>query len=302
MRMLPAFAACFALLAGAGGTPSSMVIRYACDETSGVVLRDSGALKQHGRLARATAAALQDVSFTPARMGVWQPILRDGVQIKGTHPGSDRILTTDEQPIVLDRGDDYEIDCAGGRLKAAQGGRMSRGRAYLVEVTHTNPGPTRVPGRKGKALSFDGVDDFVDCGDLEDVERLTKLDVSLWLRLSAKAVDRPVLLSLGSGISLSLEGGRIVFRHAGLATPLTRSAGPVLLPQGKWLHLQASFSGNRTSIRLNGREVGSAKGRVGTLVVDGPLRLGGVADPGFFKGVMDEVAIALLPVKTPPEH
>ena len=305
MKACHAFAVTVVACGALAAAQSAVTIRYACDETSGHVLADAGPMKLHGRLVAVASEPVQDVSLKVERMDVWCPILRNGVQIKSVHGGSERITADDEMPIVLDRGQDYAMDYAGGRAKALPGGRMVAGKSYLVEASYANRGPTRAKGRTGNSVAFDGLDDYVECGQVPTT-RLAGLDIDLWFRLSEKGGAAPVLVSIGETLSLGMAEGRIVFRHVGLRTregkavPATRSRKGVVVTQGAWHHLRASSSGSVASIHLDGQQVGGARHLDGAIKVGGPLRLGGTVDPHFFGGAVDDITIRLVPEQATP--
>jgi len=48
-------------------------------------------------------------------------------------------------------------------------------------------GATRVRGIIGKALSFDGVDDYVDCGDIDAIDGASEITVTAWAKWGGAA-------------------------------------------------------------------------------------------------------------------
>src|SRR6185436_3345434 len=93
--------------------------------------------------------------------GEWYPILLPGgIQAKNIVEKSENLLSEGERPIVLDRGTDYEIDYAGGRFRAIDGGRVELGKLCSLSFRFSNSGPALVDGKNGKAASFDGVNDY----------------------------------------------------------------------------------------------------------------------------------------------
>ena len=287
-----------ALLLCACAVADPMRIHYTCDEAAGGKLVDSGKTASHGALVKAVGETVL-ATFTPKKPDTWHPILADGVQIKNIKPGSEMLLTGGEVPIVLHRDQDYAVDYAGGRFKAAGGGRMEINVTATSEVTYTNPGPERVPGRTGRALQFDGADDYVDCGNPEDAKALSAVTIDLWFQLGKRSGTMPILVSRGSGLALFLDKGHLVFRHhgpiakTGKSAPETRSGGKLSLADGKWHHVVASYERGTTSLTVDGKRVGETKDATGAVKAAGPLRLGGTVDPHFFGGMMDEIVIRL---------
>jgi len=290
-----------ALATAAAGARDAVSLEYRLDEASGPVLADSGPRGMHARAAQAKDETVQDASFTPGEMGVWQPLLRQGVQIKGIREGSDRLTADDEMPIVLDRGRDYEIDCAGGRVKALAGGRAEAGKIYLAEVTYSNPGPARAAGPRGGALRFDGVDDYAECADARLAGVWSKVEIEVRFALSGDGADEPVLVSIGPGVVLGVERGMPYLRHDGLGhadggrDPVTRALTPVAIEKDAWHCLRATCSGSTVVLQFDGREIGRSEGLSGAVRTEAPLRIGGTVDPHFYKGLVDHLAVHLDP-------
>src|SRR3989344_3444844 len=46
-------------------------------------------------------------------------------------------------------------------------------------------GPTWVDGKRGKALNFDGVDDYVDVGAMSSVEGIGAMSAGVWVKITA---------------------------------------------------------------------------------------------------------------------
>lgn len=272
-------------------------IWYRCEGRDSALLTDSGRAKLHARLVRAHGEQVQDVVFRPGKVGVWCALLRDGVQIKGIAKGSDRFTAEGEMPIVLDRGADYEIDYAGGLAKALPGGRVEAGATYLVELTYTNDGPMRVATKGGMSLLFDGRDDYAECRSPRLRGLVREVRVRLRFKLLATGGSSPVLVSFGEATRIGVEGRDLVLRHAGLRASNgkgareTRAAACVTV--GTWHSLDAGLAAGKLSIRLDGREVASRSGLAGSVPISDTLRLGGVRDPHFFGGLMDDVRVSV---------
>ena len=69
-------------------------------------------------------------------------------------------------------------------------------------------GATRVRGLIGKALSFDGVDDYVDCGNIQPLGQ--SLTIALWSKRLGSTGSYGTLLSI-DGKSWTSIGGLLIF-------------------------------------------------------------------------------------------
>ncbi|MDI6806849.1 MAG: hypothetical protein QMD14_03505, partial [Candidatus Aenigmarchaeota archaeon] len=83
---------------------------------------------------------------------------------------------------------DYEIDYPGGRIKCLSTGSMVLNFEYNITYTYSRS-PDWVEGKYGKALSFDGVDDYVDVGDKSIFEFPGDFTAEAWIK-PASIVDQ----------------------------------------------------------------------------------------------------------------
>ncbi len=310
LSALPSLCAALALMCAACATaePLSLpndapTIRYACDG-DGLKLVDSGALGVHGRLASSPRGSIMDIEVRAGKWDAWLPILRDGAQIKNIAPGSDMATTGGDIPIVLHRNTDYKIDYAKGRIMALGSGNIEHGSDILLQVSYENPGPGRVPrdkGKEDKALQFDGIDDYVQCGAATEMRTLSAVSFELRFRPSEHMGESAMLLRKGNGLSLGFQEGRIVFTHKGLKQGKekaveTLSTDPVTLDARTWHHVRAVWDGQTVEIVLDRKTVARREGVTGILRAKAPLRMGGEIDPHFFSGEMDDITIRFTAV------
>src|ERR1043166_9415453 len=106
---------------------------------------------------------------------------------------------------------------------------MEEGDRVLVELSHRNPGPTRVAGVKGRALQFDGKDDFVECGEPQGMTALGAVTFDLWFQIGKDPNPTAMLIGKGEGLWIAFDHDTLVFHHValkdgtGAATDSTRS-------------------------------------------------------------------------------
>lgn len=229
-------------------------------------------MKVHSLILIVFSVALAGIAFT-----LYEPVVQAG--------GTDRIAHW--------RFDD------GAGLTATDSSGLGND-ALLVGPSWTAGGPDGSPF----ALSFDGVDDYVDGGNL-DVSG-TGITLACWIKADDFGIADARLISKATGVaaddhfwmlSTISSGGdmRIRFRvRAGGSTgTLVASAGN--LSAGVWYHVAGVYDGSTMRIYVDGVDVGSTS-KNGTLAVDRSVAVAvGDQPPGAgdrnFDGCIDEVRI-----------
>ena len=157
-----------------------------------------------------------------------------------------------------------------------------------------------VDGKSGKALEFDGVDDYVSFGDTEELSGGIgkKLTVVVWFNPSALSSLSPLVtkyLSAGEkdwGLLVSNTQLRLGYETGGnnweMDTPLL--GGTVAI--NTWYHGAFVLNGTDVKMYLNGEEVGTATIPTETPDTTASVEVGGTSYRGdYFKGIIDEVGI-----------
>jgi len=164
--------------------------------------------------------------------------------------------------------------------------------------TGTISGPSRITqGRFGKALSFDGVDDWVT------VNGAPSLDLTAGMTLEAWVYPTVDMIQWSTVILKETPGGALYELHANgdQSKPLTSitvggryrifSGGPSLLAN-QWTHLAATYDGTIQRLYVNGTQVAQRPQTGPIQVSSSPLRMGGSSIWGeFFQGRIDEVRV-----------
>ena len=171
-------------------------------------------------------------------------------------------------------------------------------------------------GRFGKALAFDGVDDYVSPGVMQEMVSPSAFSVSLWFR---RLVDHPgevnetmhrvhnVLIAnsvsgSNDNFEIGSEGGNLEMyldtEELGGAIPPLREPAPIR--NNAWHHLLVTYDGSASSgskLYLDGTLI-SEQSEYGGLVSSSeaaPLTIGlarpGPDSEGAFEGLIDDVAI-----------
>jgi len=158
--------------------------------------------------------------------------------------------------------------------------------------------PSWVDGISGKALEFDGVDDYVDCGNDDGLNLTNSFTWSAWIKTSDEDWN-PIFAKDNNADNGTATGYRFYktvdekIRAAGSwggSWSTIDSTGTISL--GEWNHVVASFNGTHVNLFINGFNSGSATASPLTNSDDN-LLIGKdyQAGPALFNGMIDEVSI-----------
>ena len=163
-------------------------------------------------------------------------------------------------------------------------------------------GATWVDGKLGKALSFDGVDDYVEVLDSASLDITDKITIEAWIKPNhIQSTDYPTIFSKHIGISpgaqyqMGLGKNGIGYKIRFCSEPSVGDPCPVGnadIELSEWNHLAITFDGNKVRYYLDGI--------IDTeFNMDGPLphytaniAIGAAPHKRwYFKGIIDEVRI-----------
>ncbi len=184
-------------------------------------------------------------------------------------------------------------------LVAAYGFEEASGTAATDFINGFNgviTGATRVAGgRYGKALSFDGTNDWVTVDDRAELDLLNGGTLEAWVRPTMNTDWRSVMIKENSGgipytLYASSETGPPV---AHVFAGATRDAfGPMPIGISTWTHLAMSWDGANLRLYVDGAEVASQPYSAALIGSSGAVRIGGTSVASqFFNGLIDEVRI-----------
>jgi imidazole glycerol phosphate synthase subunit HisF len=183
----------------------------------------------------------------------------------------------------------------------------------ILGAAYTADTPFDYPGNA--ALSFDGVDDYVDLGDIDDFEDIPQITYEMWVNPSDFQYNCMIskydsYIRYGGIILVLRDGGKLEFSmyesDSSSNRLIVQTSSAVIQEQG-WYHVAFTFDGSqpdyqdKSKIYLNGIEqilsYFDADPYPPTIVpnVDHTLKIGATrhsnGDTHHFSGLMDEVAI-----------
>ena len=152
-------------------------------------------------------------------------------------------------------------------------------------------------GRCGAALWFDGVNDYIDCGNDVSLNPTNAVTVETWIKLDAasegKTSSIPIIrrndayLLRRDGV---VNGGYFsFFIYDGTSWELGVNSGfsPAF---GVWYHIIGTYDGQHVKIYVNGRLKGSSV-RNGAMPLNGNNTVIGFWNTDYFPGLIDEVRV-----------
>ena len=157
-------------------------------------------------------------------------------------------------------------------------------------------GPKWVEGKFGKALEFDGKDDYVDCGNNPDLDNPKALTVVAWIYTSPGTTEKGVVVKGGG---TSSPGWNFRIRQGIPAWALRKgdNSGYWDLFDGtdvtgkRWYHIAGTFDTKKLIRYLDGKP--EQEGPTGQPYLPGDnCHIGHcIQYNAFFNGMIDEVAI-----------
>jgi len=182
----------------------------------------------------------------------------------------------------------YPFDDRSGSLLYDRSGKRNHG---------TIDGATWVAGRRGSALSFDGVNDYVGVPDSSSLDIVNYVTMAAWIKPSFAGDGYPYVASKGDDmytlyLNKATKKAMFGFRRAS-DNAWGQVIGATPLTAGTWNHIVGLYDGTDMKIYVNGvlDETASRPGE--TIKTDnlnfyiGTLK--GTSQP--FDGIIDEVRI-----------
>ncbi len=110
-----------------------------------------------------------------------------------------------------------------------------------------------VPQGSGYALSLDGRDDYVDCGESQAIGIGGPLSIEAWIKPTRKAHGQSCVFGQSmSGYLLTFYAGDLMW-YIGHGGATTSYVGRGRVEVGEWHHVVATFDGDVLKVWMNGR-------------------------------------------------
>jgi len=158
-------------------------------------------------------------------------------------------------------------------------------------------GATRVRGIIGKALSFDGVDDYVDCGDIDDVDGASEITVTAWVKWGGAAGGLTAAREFHRKNNVYAFGGGWKDHKARfwIHDGTWKNSGDSItdIDDGSWYFIAGVYDGEYLRLYVNGVE--ESNNYIGSTTLSANIEhviVGSSKGTGeFWNGIIDEVRI-----------
>jgi hypothetical protein len=141
----------------------------------------------------------------------------------------------------------WRLDETTGTIAADSSGNGNNGILYGGPIWQ----PTE--GRLKGALQFDGMNDYVDCGNLSSLDIRDKITLACWIKVAAFTRKGETILAKGdNSYSLSRSGiGNSI--HMGISgTSLGGFDGTTVVTDSNWHHVAAVYDGSNALLYIDG--------------------------------------------------
>ena len=157
-------------------------------------------------------------------------------------------------------------------------------------------GPVWHDGKVGNnALSFDGVDDYVDCSQGTNLNITDAITIEAWVYPTASSYDQwdAILAKGGSSYRLHMHDNQFDLGLSIVGQPNQNLDAGSVFVQNQWTHVAGTYNGTIMKIYINGTLANSIAVSGAIKTNDYPLWIGDNSQvpDRYFNGLIDEVTI-----------
>jgi hypothetical protein len=193
----------------------------------------------------------------------------------------------------------WKFDEGSGTAAADSSGNGNNGSLYDANTTNVdgNTPPTWTTGKFGKALSFDGVDDYVLVHDSPSINITgNQMTIEVWINPSiAGQQDKWIVKKMFAGTEgyrLGLVGGKVFLQIPNSTAWSYGLSGTTYLLANTWYHAIGTYDGSTMKIYVNGTLESSMSKTENIIPAADNLWIGTwTSTTAHFNGTIDEVRI-----------
>lgn len=162
-------------------------------------------------------------------------------------------------------------------------------------IIHGNP--LFVDGRRGEALEFNGLNDYVAIPHDPAISELETLSVAAWIQAKrhgtwVAVIEKGVHENWSYGFFVEPDGTLSFEISTSPNNNLICCVGDVELNIGEWYHIFGSYDGEFVRVYVNGKLEGTMKASDPVHITEGlPLTIGSRNGRNHFTGIVDELAL-----------
>jgi hypothetical protein len=186
-----------------------------------------------------------------------------------------------------------------GMFYGGNDGTLYNGSVVCADPPTSGAGcPKWVDGKFGKALSFDGVDDYMDISHSDSIMPTSAITVEAWVNTQQKDVWQGIVGKNNNTYPYYYGGYWLGITYANTfrfwidigGTPQTVGSTDII-NLNTWYHVVGVYDGSTVKIYVDGILKGSTSATGSITAVTTSLRIGYTYDGSRFNGLIDEVRI-----------
>lgn len=200
--------------------------------------------------------------------------------------------------IELVEGTDFEA--SGNGVRIIRPDLIKEETQVITNYRYFNEGMERIEGPKGRALRFDGYNDWVAIPKIEDFDFPKGFTYAAWISAEKRTAAIEPFTTCSRVWGISFYGDKLHFIHEGIPTGIAPTKQRTVFKnferpknaQDEWFHLAVTADGSTIRLYINGKEVEVVEGMDGRIdpIRSGSLRIGG-SNEYIFHGALGDIRI-----------